>query len=188
MCSLHSKCFWQRRNIPWPFRRQPRSGHTVLCTAVCSVRELKYADICVCLCVTQYLSVDRNVSFPCLMWPQKRSFDKQGTAFTYSKVSNLRVFLKWREKSRKILFQNTEHIGWVITILTCIRVKRGSYPRGVTSYLERLCFPQFLQTYAGAVPQIRPRQLPTTPCSIHSSPPSHHLTLWGVRDNDRIVK
>jgi len=64
---------------------------TRCCVQLCAVlRELKYADICVCLCVTQYLSVDRNVSVSCLtQWPRKRSFDKQVTAFTYSKVSKL---------------------------------------------------------------------------------------------------
>ena len=36
MYTHKSKCFWQRYNVAWPFRRQPRSGRTVPTAAVCS--------------------------------------------------------------------------------------------------------------------------------------------------------
>jgi hypothetical protein len=93
MCSLQSKCFWQRCNVSWPFRRQPRSGHKVLCTAVCSVRELKYADNWVCKYATQYLPVDCNVSVPCLMsCPWKRSFYKQVQLLRIAKCGTYALF------------------------------------------------------------------------------------------------
>ena len=44
--SQQSACFWNRHNVAWPFLCEPLSGHTVLATAVCSVKELMWQDIC----------------------------------------------------------------------------------------------------------------------------------------------
>lgn len=152
MCSLHSKCFWQRCNVSWPFRRQTRSGHKVLGTAVCSVRELKYADICVCQCVTQYLSEDCNVSVPCLIWwPRKRSFCKQLQLVHIAK-SGTCAFLKWLEKIRNII---SKHQGcwlkwwrfWLVFRLHPVQIGVGGSSAILKGYVYRSTFRQMLERY-----------------------------------------
>ena len=44
MYSQYSKCFWERYNYVWPFRREPSSDHAVPTAAISSTQEKDFED------------------------------------------------------------------------------------------------------------------------------------------------
>ena len=109
--SQQSRCFWNRCNFVWPCRTEQSSDLTVLTTAVCSARELRYQDIW----SAQYLSRGRV---------NGRITDEQRNCKKFWKVKSwpnrhyLSIF--WRKTTKNHL-QNNRNAHIHSTSLYCYR-------------------------------------------------------------------
>jgi hypothetical protein len=92
-----SKYFWNRYNVFYPFRPEPSSGRTMLTTAVCSVRDLRYQYIWIHLQITTQQECRKPPRFqlpwsiPAIVVMATCHHGNPTPAFTYKTPANVRA-------------------------------------------------------------------------------------------------